>query len=359
MLRLSYGRLVIAVEGPLAPLAWLREFLGAAFGEAAPGVPAEAPAKAGAPPDQAIRVVYAEPPAAGGGETEIFSLDGDFVRLPAHRARDGALLLHDEAQGVGYEIRGSSTRILASADGPALRLALLRVAREIATAHALALGHLHLHAAAVEVEGSVVALAGPRRSGKTTLLLHALLSGGLRYVTNDRLFVDLRADPPLARGMPAIVTLREETLARFPDFAARLAATAYSRERTLAEAARTTGARSNLSPAQLRALAGVGETGAGPLRAVVLPTVDPAVARFEIRDLPPDEAARRLRAALFLATVPERPAAAFAGGASPRGAGELDRLCAALGSRVRCLDVRLGPGAYGTPPVLDAIRERL
>ncbi|MCK6461225.1 MAG: hypothetical protein L6Q95_15185, partial [Planctomycetes bacterium] len=251
MLRLAYGRLVIAVEGHEAPLAWLREFLGAPFEGAAPH----------APPDHTLRLAYAEPPPVTGEEVEVFSLDGDFVRLPSRRGSDGALILRDDAQQVGYEIRADSTAILAPADGPALRLAMLRVVREIATAHALGLGHLHLHAAAVDARGPVVALAGPRRSGKTTLLLHALLSGGVRYVTNDRLLVDLGADPPLARGMPAIVTLREETLARFPDFAARLAASAYSRERTLAEAARARGARSNLSPAQLRALTGVAETG--------------------------------------------------------------------------------------------------
>jgi hypothetical protein len=349
MLRLSYGPLVIAVEGPEAPLAWLREFLGAAFGGAAPG----------APPDRTVRIAYANGDAARGEEIDVFSLDGEFLRLPAQRSSDGALRIRDDGQGVGYEIRGSDTTILATADGPALRLAMLRVVRELATAHALREGHMQLHAAAVDVRGSVVAFAGPRRSGKTTLLLHALLSGGVRYVTNDRLIVDPRSDPPFARGMPAIVTLREDTLARFPDFARRLAATGYARERTMAEAAKAVGSRPNLSPAQLRALAGAGETGTGPLRAVVLPAIDPSVARFEVRALGHVEARARLRQGLFLSALPERPAAAFALGAPPRDPEALDRLCADLATRVPCLDVRLGAGAYGSPPVWDAIRERL
>ncbi|HEX5136161.1 MAG TPA: hypothetical protein VFY93_04255 [Planctomycetota bacterium] len=351
MLRLDYGGLVIAVEGPAAPLAWLREFVGAAFDDAHPGA-------AGAP-EHRVRVAYARPAAVRGETIEVFSLDGDFVRLPATRTPDRGLRLHDEAQGIGYELRRGEAAIVADADGPALRLALLRVAREIATAHALRAGRLHLHAAALEVDGSVVALAGRRRSGKTTLLLHALLAGGARYVTNDRLFVDLSADPPLARGMPAIVTLRDETLARFPAFAERLAASGFARERTIAESSPGTPSRPNLSPAQLRALTGAGESPGGPLRAIVLPAVDPAVPRFEIRQFAPGDAAARVRDGLFLATLPERPARAFATDAAPRDGPALDRLCADLAARVPCLDVRLGPGAYRAPAVWDAIRERV
>lgn len=350
MLRLSYGSLVIAFEGPGPPLAWLREFLGAAFDDAAR-----------LPPRHTVRVSSTTLPAAAGAseEIELFSLDGDFVRLPAHAVPDGSLRLRDEAQGIGYELRGGDVTIFAAEDGPALRLALLRVARELATMHALEKGFVHLHAAALESNGSIVAFAGPRRSGKTTLLLHALLAGGARYVTNDRLLVDPAADPPRARGMPAIVTLRDETLARFPDFARRLAATAFARERTLAEANAATGSRPNLSPAQLRTLARAGEAAEGPLRAIVLPTVDPSVPRFAIRELAPDDAAPRVRGALFLSAVPERPPTAFAPGARPRDAVALDRLAEDLARRVPCVDVRLGPDAYAAPSVWDAIRGRI
>lgn len=347
MLRIAYGSLVIEARcADPAPLAWLGEFLGAAFGPASPS----------APPDHTIALDIGPLPPADAGPVEpveCFSLDGEFLTLPARRGPHGSLAIRDEAQGVSYDVRGRDVTILAPADGPAARLALLRVARELATAHVLRLGHLHVHAAAAAAAGRVVALAGPRGSGKTTLLLHLLLGGGVTYVTNDRLLVDVGSGA--ARGMPTIVSLRDDTLARFPAFARRLRESGYARQRTIAETRDAAGWRPNVSPAQLRALAGVAETGAGALGAVVFPSLAADVATFAARTLDADEAAQRLRRGLLLATLPERPAAAFAGGTRPRDGQELDRLCRDLAARIPCLELRLGPRAYDGPAVRDAV----
>jgi len=351
MLRIAYGSLVIAARcADAAPLAWLAEFLGAAFDPASPSAPSDH--------TLTLELGPLPPPAAGPVEpVECFSLDGEFVVLPARRGPHGSLAIRDDAQGISYDVRDRDVTILASADGPAARLALLRVTRELATAHAFRLGHLHLHAAAAVAAGHIVALAGPRRSGKTTLLLHLLLGGGMTYVTNDRLLVDVGRC--VARGMPTIVSLREDTLGRFPDFARRLRESGYARARTIAETRDPAGWRPTVSPAQLRALAGVGEAGPGALGAVVFPSLAGDVPTFEIRALDAGEAAARLRRGLLLATLPERPAAAFAAGTSPRGGGELDRLCRELAARVPCLEARLGPRAYEGPAVRDAILEHV
>ncbi|MFI5403248.1 MAG: hypothetical protein ACHQ1G_09945, partial [Planctomycetota bacterium] len=68
-----------------------------------------------------------------------------------------------------------------------------------------------------------------------------------------------------------------------------------------------------------------------------------------------DDAAARLRQGIFLATLPERPAAAFAAGIRPRDDSEIDRLCRDLAARIPCLDVRLGPRAYEDAAIWDAI----
>jgi hypothetical protein len=86
----------------------------------------------------------------------------------------------------------------------------MRAVRELAMGHAGDRGLL-LHAAAGAVAHRVVVLAGPTAAGKTTLLLHLLRSGVARYVANNRVRVSLGEDPPRARGMPTIVTIRPRT----------------------------------------------------------------------------------------------------------------------------------------------------
>jgi hypothetical protein len=87
----------------------------------------------------------------------------------------------------------------------------------------------------------------------------------------------------------------------------------------------------------------------------VFPSLDADTARFAARVLPEAEAAARLRRGLFLATVPERPAAAFDLGAPPRDGAALDRACRDLAARVRCVELRLGPLAYEGPALADEI----
>ncbi len=447
MLTLSYGSLRIGVRSDdPAPLRWLREFLTPAFDAA--DIPADAasvaetaagrlavldidPARYGAVLERArarageaggaavtaAAAGTAEDAAAAAGEVDCFTLDGEFQRGRSWLDPDHGCVIRDGKDWAFYLTRDGSgaVTVLASADEPKARLALMRVVRELATAHALRRGCLHVHGAAVELSGRAVVFAGPRRSGKSTLLLHVLLSGsggsggsgGVRYLTNDRLLVDVERDPPEARAMPTVVTLRQETLATFPGFRARLRSAGYRLGRTLAElAARDAAGASrplppgegrgegaagpscphvtappppaSLSPAQHCALAGVEATGATRLASIVFPSLAPDVARFEVRPLPPGEAARRLGASLLLAGLPERSAAAFDGPEPPfvREASALEALCGALAERVPCLDVRLGPDAYegsaaeggsGGPPfdklrangVWDAIRERL
>ena len=76
---------------------------------------------------------------------------------------------------------------------PTARVALMRVVREYAMLYATQAGWLILHAAAVCVGGDAFVIAGPKRAGKTTLLLHALRNEQGAYVSNDR--VALGAEP--------------------------------------------------------------------------------------------------------------------------------------------------------------------
>jgi hypothetical protein len=319
--------LVTEVAAPEATLRWLRDFLAPSEERAACAVRLRVDAAAYA------GLAAGEP----AGEVPCFTRDGEFKSLSL---RSGGALVMDDVR-VALVVRGGEVEVVAEEEGYPARLALLRAVRELATTAALRNGWLHLHAAAVEVRGSVVAFAGPRRTGKSTLLLHALLRGA-RFVGNDRLFLEPGG---FAWGVPTLVRLREDSLALFPSLAEKVRG--YDRRRSLAEAAPEPPEHSfgrSVSPAQLCACTGATASCGGPLRAVYFPVLDPAPG-FGVEPLPVAEAARRLFRSLFLASLPERPAAAF-GPAPSRDRAALDALCASLAGRVPCFALRLGPDAY-------------
>jgi hypothetical protein len=112
---------------------------------------------------------------------------------------------------------GSDVEVVARPGDLRVRIALLRIVREIATAHAHSRRRtLGLHAAAFAARGRACLVVGPKRSGKTTLLVHALSSGNAVLLANDRVLVDATEETGLALGVPAVISLRQGTLGRFP-----------------------------------------------------------------------------------------------------------------------------------------------
>ncbi|MBI4259878.1 MAG: hypothetical protein HY658_04870 [Actinobacteria bacterium] len=73
-------------------------------------------------------------------------------------------------------------------------------------------GDLPLHAAAVEVEGGALLLAGPRRFGKTTLAA-GFVAGGHRLLGEDLACLRLGTDPAVVPG-PAMLRLRHDVARR-------------------------------------------------------------------------------------------------------------------------------------------------
>jgi hypothetical protein len=109
--------------------------------------------------------------------------------------------------------------------------------RELAANRAQRTGGLLLHAAAFAAGDQGIVVAGPKRAGKTTLLLHALSAASARYVSNDRVLVTADRGRAIARGVPTIVRVRRGALDRFPAVAARFASASYHHRLTLEEAA--------------------------------------------------------------------------------------------------------------------------
>ena len=87
----------------------------------------------------------------------------------------------------------AKVRIIAEREAPNPAFRSMRVVRELATNDCLRRGQLHVHGACFADGDRCVVLSGPKGSGKTTLLLSVLQGGGVRFVANDRLFVDAGA----------------------------------------------------------------------------------------------------------------------------------------------------------------------
>ncbi len=266
----------IRVEAPGAVLEWLEEFL----------TPQVLVSSVSAP-DRIIRFVVnahehrrllEQGPHPDGGCVECFTLDHGIHSGTLWNDPDARTAL-DERAGVFYRCRPDNFEIdaIAAADRPGARVALMRIVREFVMMYAARAGSLLLHAAAVEIGGRAVVIAGPKHAGKTTMLLHALLHEGGRYISNDRVAIRVDGERAFVHGIPTIVSIREGTLALLPPVAAALAGTSYDFSRLLRECLRPLSATEssrlegcNVSPRQLCHLLGVESCAGAPVSALVV-----------------------------------------------------------------------------------------
>jgi energy-coupling factor transporter ATP-binding protein EcfA2 len=223
----------------------------------------------------------------------------------------------------------------------------MRVVRELAMARTVSTGGLLVHAAAVRTAGGgVVVLCGPKGSGKTTLVMSLLVHApGAAYVANDRCVVRANGSGTAAtvRGLPTLVSIRSDTLERFPVVRARL-------DGVRPEAASRP--RATVTPPEFLELVGrPARAPGGPLLALVFPRVGAGPNRLALRRLGPAEAEARLREGLFRAgrtsplgdvfVPPGAEPAAVAG----RVREEADRAVRRLAADVPCFECLLGGGA--------------
>ena len=232
------------------------------------------------------------------------------------------------------------------------RIALMRVVRELAMIHSHTRGGLFIHGAAFAVDGRSVIVAGPKRAGKTTLLMHALRSGKARFVSNDRVLVSLAEAGAIGRGMPIIVTIRKESLVKFQDLYCRLQTSSYECTFSLSE--RTDRAtrpdrkgRFSLSPAQFCRFLRTEAATQAQVSALIFPRVKATNEPFALEPLAAEPAAEKLTGALFRASAPQKTANLFRlrNGHGPDQP-TLEYLCLRLTSQVPCFDCHLGLDVY-------------
>jgi hypothetical protein len=284
-----------------------------------------------------------------------FALDTRTLSVPSFAAGPGRLTLLDEHYGViyGIDLERRTVDILESGvNRGKARIAFMRVLRELATNAAAARGGLLVHGGAFLLDGRAVIIAGPKNSGKTTSLLHAISRRGGRYVSNDRILVLDGEGRLRCRGIPTIVTIRSDGLGAAPRLAARLPRSGYVSYLTRREAAarRRHGptvpdrqGRYSISPSQLCELLGAVTVAGGELSAMVFPAVTRRAGGASLRRLHGGPARRRIESGLFRAGLPPVRRPAF--GVARRATGTDRALVSKLATRVPCFRLDLGRDA--------------
>jgi hypothetical protein len=352
-----YGPACIDVAtADLDAVRWLEEFLTPWF---ASGPPADGPLAVRLTSSASdVAALEREQATAALLPLPCFALDRELVELPGW-ARGDETVIADRERSCFYRVRRGSVEIVAQPGVRRARVALLRVVRELAAARVLEqAGILDLHAAACVVAERGVLLVGPKRSGKTTLLVDALASGRASLVANDRVFVDTRQTPGRAFGVPTLVSLRTGTLRWFPSLpqglperpallnAAELAAQAGAAP--VAAPAAGMPLHLSLSPAQLANRLGAGVAACAPLAAIVFPEISAATSSWSLEAVSREDGASWLRESLYGIAAGPRPRTIFeeaALGPSRRQPPRLS-LVDRLASRIPLFRCRLGRHAY-------------
>jgi hypothetical protein len=348
------GVSILVVSDSPGHLPWLEEFLCPDFATAPP---AEADHTVILDIDTARYLdLWRQGPDPSGTWIDCFALDSGSVRLPRWRSSPDEIVVFDSEYRVFciVTLDRRTVRLVAPRFGLSMRNSLMRVVRELAMIATERGGGLIVHGAAALVDGAGLVFAGPKKAGKTTLLLHLLSRPGAEFVTNDRVAVTMEATGGAAlRGMPTIVAVRERTARTFPSFDGRLRSSGFHAWSTLDEVARRRRRPAAaqrvwaLSPTQLATLLGVRRVASAALETILFPRVTGAQGGIEIRRLAPPEASDILRHALFRAHAPaSHLEMLLAPSAQARGTETRDEMCRRLASRVPCFDCALGRDAY-------------
>ena len=352
-----FGPARIDVESDDAGAArWLREFLTPWFEIGPPGAGEFRVRLRISPP--AFEALARRQSAATPEPRACFALDSQNASFPGWNDAEGSALAEPE-RGCFYRVERGGVEIVARTPAPAVRVALMRSVREIAVLRRReATGCLDLHAAAFAVKDRAVLLVGPKRAGKTSLLANALGSGRADLVANDRVFIETEAGAACAFGVPTLVSVRPDTLNRFPALRPVLpggAALLHAGEieaQLASPSPDAEPAKYALSPGQLAQQLGAGTSPGAPIAAIVFPEIDPDHSGWSLSRIEPVEAGPQLRECLYGASLVDRPRTVFDElvGAGPARLAEHTQRAARLAERIPMLACRLGPDAYDRGP---------
>ena len=246
--------------------------------------------------------------ATGRPVVPVFSFDSEVGEYPVWNGEP--LTIHDREFRLFYRVCSAEklVEVVTAAPLPSLRVALLRLVREISTQHLVRRGQIQFHGAVVSLAGQGLMICGPKRAGKTSLTIHLLQDPAARFLSNDRALVELGAQPPaMVSGMPTVIAIRPGALTLFPDLP--LSQIRHWRARqTLVESLNLVShaasgpqpAKLDMNPEQFCHFLGTAAVAVAPLRAVLFPRVNPQQPHVEITRLDMAEISGRLLTNLLL-----------------------------------------------------------
>ena len=299
-----------------------------------------------------------------------FAQDTKTERFAIYAKAENVWTVFDEALGVFY-VRDQAAKCVTiihnGKDRWRARFSLMRVVRELAMTHMVGLGQPILHAAAFARGQDGFAISGSKKAGKTSLLIHILQRGDLKYVSNDRLFADVGRSGARICGLPTVVTLRESTLTHYPALEQTIREGGYSYMLTLAEARRKMlgpsevdwAGRFNLTARQFCDLLGVRAQAGARLKALLFPRIDPNAKRIEVSQLNGGGALPKIQAGLFRAgfSTQVHDFFALAEPGKTGGDAKFEKTIQELAAKMPAFECRIGPDAYGDHDWLEEILE--
>jgi hypothetical protein len=224
------------------------------------------------------------------------------------------LFFHGEHEAFyGVDAQNRRVRIYSRRRNFTLRLAAMKIVRELGMRQLWREGKLMLHAAAFASGGNGCLILGPKGAGKTTLLTYCLQSEAASYVTNDRAALVENETGFAIRGIPTIVSLRSGTTGYFPILREGQKHHRYRLLQSLDEAQESYESSPisqkvvespNLSPAQYTAHLRCAVAPEARLMAVIVPNIRTSLdglepSGFHIRRLDPGSAEVEIDSALF------------------------------------------------------------
>ena len=301
--------------------------------------------------------LFAKGRPGSGARVEGFARDAEPSLLERWPMNGMERVFHDTRRPIFYVISedGARVEIVARERTPKCRSTLMRVVRELTMARVVATGGILVHGSVIRVDGGVVVMCGPKRSGKTTLLMSLLETAGTRYVANDRCVLRPTDTGVSVRGLPTLVSIRSDTLDFFPAARRRLAGIRPD----LAGAGLTEATSFSLSPPEFCELMGdCPRASGGPLLALIFPRITDDPAPLMLYPLAVPEALARFRQGLFRAAHASPLGDAFVSRAALAASSALEAH-RRIAESVPGFDCQLGSGEAPGPQACRALLERV